>query len=483
MSKSAIVFNMEYKTPKNKSVGLSKWISYASQKQKADSSSIDEYNLLKDFALYSNKETYLTEDDETFLWTSNGDILKKDALAKVKDMSNKGLFWRGFISFPSDFALEHGLVTKIDFYSLTNNIMPSLIVDMGLDINNVEWLCALHRDTPSHPHIHFCIYEKIPTKKIGQYPKSVIYNCKSNIANYLIDNRKFYELRDQTFTNITGSISKNELNKIRSQRLFSDKYRKELNKMLLNFYDTLPKKGRLQYNSKNMIMYKKDLDSIIEYILLHDSVKYDYAKYLRLFETHQKELNDLYGQSDSNKNRKYYNDQLNRLYAKIGNEILQNYKRYQAMSFMDREKEFLKKHIQELDFKSRSDYVKDDTKKNIAKDLYKICTIAGLNNNQMKKVFQRWLKKSKYDYDVDSLIMSVSSLDCDMSIKEYYDALKKLGYDSTRYNKLKNKNFYRELNYKRFINQAVNHLMYELDQEEKQIISEMQYELDGDYIK
>ena len=48
---------------------------------------------------------------------------------------------------------------------------------------------------------------------------------------------------------------------------------------------------------------------------------------------------------------------------------------------------------------------------------------------------------------------------------------------------LVNKNFYRELNYKRFINQAVNHLMYELDQEEKQIISEMQYELDGDYIK
>ena len=39
------------------------------------------------------------------------------------------------------------------------------------------------------------------------------------------------------------------------------------------------------------------------------------------------------------------------------------------------------------------------------------------------------------------------------------------------------------INYKRFINQAVNHLMYELDQEEKQIISEMQYELDGDYIK
>ena len=265
MSSSAIVFNMEYKVPKNKRVGITNWIKYASQKQKADSLSIDEYNLLKDYALYSNKETYLTETDETFLWTSNGDILKKDAinnLKGIKDINDKGIYWRGFLSFPNDFALEHGLITKIDFFSLTNNIMPSLIVDMGLDINNVEWMCSLHRDTPTHPHIHFCIYEKVPTKKSGFYPKSTIYNCKSNIANYLIDNRKFYELRDQVFTNITGTINKTELNRIRSQRLFSDKYRKDLNKMLLNFYDALPKKGRLQYNSKNMLPYKEDLNNI-----------------------------------------------------------------------------------------------------------------------------------------------------------------------------------------------------------------------------
>ena len=98
-------------------------------------------------------------------------------------------------------------------------------------------------------------------------------------------------------------------------------------------------------------------------------------------------------------------------------------------------------------------------------------------------MYNRWRKKSKYDYDVDSLVSSISSLDNEMSIKEYYDALKRLGYDSNRYNKIKNKNFYRELNYKRFINQAVNHLMYELEQEEKQIVNELQYELDGDYSK
>ncbi len=483
MSKSDIVFQIEYKTPKNKKQAITKWMGYASQKQKADSSSIDEYNLLKDYALFSDKETFLTENDEIFIWNKDGDILKKDVISKLDGMDSSGMFWRGFLSFPSDFAYSHGLITKADFYSLSNNVFPSLIMDMVLDINNVEWMCTLHLDTPKHPHIHFCIYEKKQTKSDPKVPLHCIHKFRSNVANYLIDNKKFYKLRDQTFTNITGTINLKEFNKIKSQRLFSDKYRKDLNKLLLDFYSTLPKTGRLQYNSKNMIPYKKDLDNIIEYILLHDSVKYDYAKYLRLLETHQKELNQLYGMSESNKKRKYYNDQLNRLYSKIGNEILQNYKRYQAQDFMTREKDFLQKHIHELNFKSRSDYAKDETKKSIAKDLYKICMMAGLNDNQTKKVFQRWINKSKYNFNADDLITSVSSLDNDMSIKEYYDALKKLGYDSDRFNKFKNKCFYRELNYKRFINQAVNHLMYELEQEEKQIVSEMQYELEEDYTK
>ena len=247
MSKSEIVFQMQYKNSKNKKLAITKWLSYASQKQKADSSSIDEYNLLKDYALYSNKDAYLTENDETFIWNNSGDILKKDAISKLKGMDERGIFWRGFLSFPPDFVIDHGLITKADFYSLTNQVMPSLILDMGLNINNVEWMCTLHRDT-NHPHIHFCIYEKVPTKTNPQYQKSIIYNFKSNVANY--------ELRDTTFTNITGTINYKELNKIKSQKLFSDKYRKELNKMLLDFYSTLPKVGRLQYNSKNMSVHK-----------------------------------------------------------------------------------------------------------------------------------------------------------------------------------------------------------------------------------
>jgi len=301
---------------------------------------------------------------------------------------------------------------------------------------------------------------------------------KSNVGNYLIDNTKFYELRDKEFSNITGGISLKELTKVKGQKLYSDKFRKTLNQQLLSFYDNLPKTGRLQYNSKNMKPYKEELDNIIHFILSHDSVKYNYANYLRLLEEHQKELTSLYGMTKDNKSRKYYNDQLNRLYTKIGNEILLNYKKYQAMDLMAREKSFLSKHIKELKLKSRSDYAKDETKIKIAKDLYKLCMIAGLNYNETKKVFERWLKNSKYNFDVDALIGSCTILDYEMSSTEYYNALKKLGYDYERYNKFRNKYFYKELNYKRFINQAINHLMYELEAEEKQIIAEMQYELE-----
>ena len=252
MSKSDIVFQMQYKVSANKRLGITKWIKYASQKNKADYTSIDENDLLKDYAFYGSKESYLTETDEFFIWNSKGNLTRKDAFDNIKGMDKKGIFWRGFLSFPPDFAISHGLITKMDFYSLTNNVMPNLILDMGLDINNTEWLCALHRDT-KHPHIHFCIYEKVQKKTNPKYNKFVIYNFKSNVANYLIDNTKFYELREKEFNNITSKINIKELYKINSQRLFSDKYRKNLNILLLGFYEKLPKNGRLQYNSKNMI--------------------------------------------------------------------------------------------------------------------------------------------------------------------------------------------------------------------------------------
>ena len=89
-----------------------------------------------------------------------------------------------------------------------------------------------------------------------------------------------------------------------------------------------------------------------------------------MLDKHQKELNSLYGMSLSNRERKYYEDQKQRLYSKIGNEILDNFKKYQSKDFMEREKLFLRKNIMDFHFRSKKEYVKDETKKDIAKGLY-----------------------------------------------------------------------------------------------------------------
>lgn len=180
--------------------------------------------------------------------------------------------------------------------------------------------------------------------------------------------------------------------------------------------------------------------------------------------------------SESNKNRKYFNDQKNKLYTKIGNEILYNFKVYQSMNFFDKEKDFLRKYIMDFNFKSRN-YKKDETIISIAKDLYQICYLVDLNDNQIKKVFRRWINNSNYKINVDSLLASITTTNKEMSTQDLYKALNRLGYSSDRYNKLRTKNFYRQLDYKRFVDSAISHLMYELEKEEKEIINNLEYDL------
>lgn len=74
--------------------------------------------------------------------------------------------------------------------------------------------------------------------------------------------------------------------------------------------------------------------------------------------------------------------------------------------------------------------------------------------------------------------MTIKNVDSNMTISELYNALKRLGYNSRRYNSLKEKNFYKELNYKKFLNRAINHLYYEIEREEKEILENMEYELE-----
>lgn len=149
------------------------------------------------------------------------------------------------------------------------------------------------------------------------------------------------------------------------------------------------------------------------------------------------------------------------------------------MKFINREKEFLKKHIKDLKFKS-TDCKNVNNTQNLAKNLNKICNLAGLNYLEKRYVFSNWLSHSKINIKVDELLTTIDNIDTDISSTDYFSTLKKLNYDYDRYSKYKNKFFYQELNYKKFVNSAMKHLEYELEQKEKQIINDIEYEL-GEY--
>ena len=58
-----------------------------------------------------------------------------------------------------------------------------------------------------------------------------------------------------------------------------------------------------------------------------------------------------------------------------------------------------------------------------------------------------------------------------MNLNEYHDLMKKLGYSYER--------LYKEIHYKKIVHSALMSLDHELSEEEKKIINQLNYELEG----
>ncbi len=458
---SNIITRVRYKKDVNFQRLVGGWCKYVS-KDGADGKSVNDLDSIND--LYE-KEFGLFDDtknqEEHYIWNKNGDVSKSDILKDIpKDKSGK--MWTLVISFPLDFALESGLKTKQDYYLMTKAIMPKFLLDNDLDLTNTMWYASFHKDT-DNPHLHISIFEKEQRRKKDTLDKNAMKYLKSNIASYLVDNTSFYKEQDYLFLGLEKDIRKSNFTKVEKDLFFSDRFRKSLNKDLLKLYDKLPKKGRLQYNAKSLNYCRADIDKIIEKILYHDTIKYDFEKYYHHLEEIQRQQQKMYG---NNKNNKYVKNKMKRLYSKIGNDILYNFKVYNSKDFMLHHKEFLKVNIMNMNFRSKS-LKKQATILKHASELYKLGRLADLSDNDIKKLFNKWIKNSNINYNVDLLFDSVSMSHEDMNSTNFYKALSHLGYTKEKYDNFKSKSFYKNLQFKKFIKQANYFLMVENRKEEK----------------
>ena len=158
--------------------------------------------------------------------------------------------------------------------------------------------------------------------------------------------------------------------------------------------------------------------------------------------------------------------------------ILYNFKVYNSTDFLDRQKEFLKINIMNMEFKSKSPKKKSTILKH-AKEIYQLGKLADLSESDIKKLLSKWIKKSNIDYDVDILYSAVNSSRDTMNATDFYKALSHLGYTKERYNNFKSKSFYKNIKFKQFMKKANHFLLIENRKEERYLQEILEKELQG----
>lgn len=454
---SNIVIRFRPRKVNNLKSCLYNWNNYVAKKGKADDSQIS-----KDL-FYEND--FEETDGKTLIWNSNGDINIIEDIKDDKLLNSASSVWDLVIPFEEDFAHQVGLEYKTDYYNMTKEVAHRMLLLNNINPSEIGWYSALHINT-SHPHVHMIFYPKNSKIELGRMPKSKLIKVRSIIANYLINNSQFYIEKNKNINDIKDIIYKDKLNKPTKRIGFSDVYRRELNNKLLHLYSRLNDNGRLQYNSPIMNENRTYIDDVTSYILSHYNLRYKFEKYHDSLIDFKKLTNQIYGKENSN----YVENQISKLYEQIGNDILKNYKVYKDLSFFEQEKDFLKQNIYDFKFKSRQ--VSDDkTFIKYATNLYRLCLLADCNNEQVIKIFTNWKKRSNYSFDVLATIDILSQKKYkDFDKNEYFKALRTLKYNPDKYAKMKSQNFYKEIRYRNFFDNALRTLMYENEKTEEEIL-------------
>lgn len=266
---------------------------------------------------YTNKN----EDGMTF--SSLGTVNKNkrtELKSQIKEAFDKPgkVAWELILSLPSyEFAHESGFDINEDYASLAYKTMPKVFSAMGLKPNNIIWWGDHHSDT-SHPHMHLVFMEKQQTRKHGQVKAKEMKKIKTLFNEEIIARREFerkiqkdfkgfMQDKDDDFHNIISSV--------KSIDFPTHPQIKDLKKVL-------PKTGRLQYNSKNMLPYKKMLDSIITDMLNSEEIKPLFDMYVKKLDLLEENMNSIARSEIS----AIKSAEIKKLYKQIGNVILDSYK-------------------------------------------------------------------------------------------------------------------------------------------------------------
>ena len=200
----------------------------------------------------------------------NGDgMISRDELKEMKRRlkENKGNIWSGFVSFDEENSGK--IDTPEKCIALIRKTFNEFFRDMGLDPREVDLICALHLDRPSHLHFHFEFYEKRPWLKNkraagykyrskGKVPIKAIDNMVERLTSYTIDD----ELKKRSDEARSALYKRKDF----SEALCRDVATKKMKELA----EKIPPTASFQYGKKDMAMYRREIDGIVEAVAMVD---------------------------------------------------------------------------------------------------------------------------------------------------------------------------------------------------------------------
>ena len=260
---------------------------------------------------------YTSQDDTTRTFSSDG-WLTKDKMPGFKKKIAKAFHKDGDICWDTVVSLkdyqdsfQSNMNDVNDYAAIVSKSLPGYFKSIGLDPDNMIWWMNYHNNK-KNPHMHIVFMEKVHTRTRGKLAQKYLDKYKSTWLKEL-------GLR-QEFTKRYGKAPKDVFREKDALRktLISGLDMRFHDQLLHSFYTTIPKKGRLSYNSKNMKPYRRQLNLIIRSLLQDEEIRPAYEEWLDKVEM----LDDLQNTLANEKISHFKKTELDKLYSRIGNMIL-----------------------------------------------------------------------------------------------------------------------------------------------------------------
>lgn len=255
---------------------------------------------------YDSLFTYETRysDKKNYTITKHGPLDTKEKIEQFRKMgsetlSNKGdVLYETIISIKdTEIAKKYNMLGSKGFGEVANKIMDRWLKKCGFDPENIEWFLDYHPDNRSsiepHPHMHLCFFEKKQTRDRCKLPLSRLNDFKQMFASKMAERdidtksviKKYLSEADSEKQLFKEALEKCNISKVKSVR---------------DLWKVLPRTGRLQYDSTNMIGFRPAVDRVVDNLLKTEEFKQPYEKYISKLKEYDNMINKISGNEGQN---------------------------------------------------------------------------------------------------------------------------------------------------------------------------------------